>query len=1064
MAEPIANYTFVPWLRRGIAAHVSEADHLGAGASAAIFRASLGVDLELAAVPVQGAATPANPVIHKDLSLLGPGDVAGLRREAILRMQPGDGERNFESNGLAYVEFYAEDLPWRFTPAAPTGSKLRPWIALWVLQEDEFTLAETARDALPALTLDSAKAAAALPPAAESWAWAHAQIGKSVGAVTDVGGVIRDNPNNAVSRLICPRRLMKGLRYHAFVVPAFETGRLVGLGLDPSTTLAQQPSWGGTPGQMPWTWPFYHHWTFHTGELGDFETLVRALVPGPVGPSFGKRDVDGQAPGFGMDGYGSATYAVEGALRPPDYVRAPFPAVPGAAFTQRLQNILDLPETLGRGEDPGLDHPYHQPGPGAVYASTLPDDPIVVPPAYGKLHLGVSKVSDTEGASEHQWLRELNLDPRNRVAAGLGTQVVQQRQEELTERAWKQLGALEDTNERLRVAELGVALGEALYAKHMVRTDEERVLRLVAPAHRRMIGTAGRTMHAEMGESQVPLASQSATFKRITRPQRKLIRRLTGSGSVQGFHQGIVGRFNDTEAPLQAAPPKPPPDAALELPFVVQAVQDAAVAYEAEAERSPLVFLDLLVAEMRARFEDLATLPVLTFRAAMRTRLDARIPPAPPDDRRQEVLDLIDAITSYTQTGTDAVEVRLATAAFQAAYGAQIAGKSSSGVTVRPLAPGAVTETSPSASSSGLLSFQQQLSHFGTQAVEMRLEPAAPLPLSAVSTLNQAATASIRPATALTARVLSALSGVAHAALPHPRPLRPVMAHPTFPDPMFEDLRKISQDFILPNYADLPVNTITLLETNQRFVQSYLAGLNHEMARELLWREYPTDQRGTYFKTFWDTRDDLHGTARPDIFELPSWSGELGAQSDSSGYLVLVIRGELLRRYPGTVVYAQRAVFAAAGPMAPRELAPLDELSDAELRAQTRFPVFRGDLQPDIALFGFALDKQQARGDRSTDPGWFFVLEERPGEVNFGLDDDGPPGATSWNELHWGRLSFPATAPQHISLAANAISLLPGGSPEEPTAGVWGRTSADMAYILLQNPVRYARHASELLP
>ena len=33
-----------------------------------------------------------------------------------------------------------------------------------------------------------------------------------------------------------------------------------------------------------------------------------------------------------------------------------------------------------------------------------------------------------------------------------------------------------------------------------------------------------------------------------------------------------------------------------------------------------------------------------------------------------------------------------------------------------------------------------------------------------------------------------------------------------------------------------------------------------------------------------------------------------------------------------------------------------------------------------------------------------------------------------------------------------------------PTAGVWGKTAADMAYILLQNPVLYARHAQELLP
>lgn len=41
----------------------------------------------------------------------------------------------------------------------------------------------------------------------------------------------------------------------------------------------------------------------------------------------------------------------------------------------------------------------------------------------------------------------------------------------------------------------------------------------------------------------------------------------------------------------------------------------------------------------------------------------------------------------------------------------------------------------------------------------------------------------------------------------------------------------------------------------QDFGDSNLVGLNHEMARELLWSEYPTDQRGTYFRQFWDTRE-----------------------------------------------------------------------------------------------------------------------------------------------------------------------------------------------------------------
>lgn len=64
---------------------------------------------------------------------------------------------------------------------------------------------------------------------------------------------------------------------------------------------------------------------------------------------------------------------------------------------------------------------------------------------------------------------------------------------------------------------------------------------------------------------------------------------------------------------------------------------------------------------------------------------------------------------------------------------------------------------------------------------------------------------------------------------------------------------------MLPNLKLIPANTISLLKTNQKFIESYLVGLNHEMGRELLWREYPTDERGSYFRQFWEVK----GIIRP---------------------------------------------------------------------------------------------------------------------------------------------------------------------------------------------------------
>ena len=71
---------------------------------------------------------------------------------------------------------------------------------------------------------------------------------------------------------------------------------------------------------------------------------------------------------------------------------------------------------------------------------------------------------------------------------------------------------------------------------------------------------------------------------------------------------------------------------------------------------------------------------------------------------------------------------------------------------------------------------------------------------------------------------------------------------------MYKPLLDISAELFLPNIDQIPPNSITLLETNQRFIEAYMVGLNHEFARELLWREYPTDQRGSYFRQFWDVR------------------------------------------------------------------------------------------------------------------------------------------------------------------------------------------------------------------
>ena len=72
-----------------------------------------------------------------------------------------------------------------------------------------------------------------------------------------------------------------------------------------------------------------------------------------------------------------------------------------------------------------------------------------------------------------------------------------------------------------------------------------------------------------------------------------------------------------------------------------------------------------------------------------------------------------------------------------------------------------------------------------------------------------------------------------------------VMAYPQIDTPMYRPLVDRSSELFLPQLNLIEQNSLTLLETNQRFIEAYMVGLNHEFARELLWREYPTDQRGS---------------------------------------------------------------------------------------------------------------------------------------------------------------------------------------------------------------------------
>ena len=207
--------------------------------------------------------------------------------------------------------------------------------------------------------------------------------------------------------------------------------------------------------------PVYYRWRLQTGTAGDFEELVRRLQPRRLSDTVGKRDLDVSRPGGGLPAAASAPLGVEGALRAPTMTSSEWPSAERDPFVARLGATLNTPaDVLEEG-----------------------GDPVVAPPLYGRWP---AKQKRLRVGEPPPWFQGLNSDPRNRVAAGLGTQVVQAQQQQLMAAAWDQAGDIRAINEQLRQAQLGREVTVRLYERTVGTMEAETALQVTAPLHTRM--------------------------------------------------------------------------------------------------------------------------------------------------------------------------------------------------------------------------------------------------------------------------------------------------------------------------------------------------------------------------------------------------------------------------------------------------------------------------------------------------------------------------------------------------------------------------------------------------
>ncbi|MGH7525076.1 MAG: hypothetical protein ACREMX_00070, partial [Gemmatimonadales bacterium] len=1102
-----------------------------------------------------GGGTDVKPPIRKDVALYGPGDIVGIDRSAIIKMEPRNGITNFEPNYLAYLEFYDEDFPWRYSPMTAANHRLHPWIMLVVLKTEEFTEGKNVKDRpLPYVNLEGG---VQLPPSDQLWAWAHVHVNKNIlgtplasDAGSDIGStlaaVVRANPDVAYSRILCPRKLEEKQAYHAFLVPVFETGRLAGLGQDPAgASTPDALAW--SPAVTPNELPYYHRWSFRTGSVGDFEYLVRLLKPQPADSRVGLRDMDVQEPGANIRGILDAADATEeqrlhgilklgGALRLPDILysleefavvekyrkwatlngTAPYPH----PFQRDLAAFVNLADSYSQtsaaqaNSEAGIDEVKQADDPTVEFDIGQNPDPLITAPLYGRWHaLAQRLLTERDGTSidpNDNWVHDLNLDPRWRVAAGFGTKIVQQNQEAYMQAAWEQIGEVLESNKRIRQGQLAKETAWVWHTTHLkplVEKHASKWLTVAAPLQARVL-SQGMTVAHRIDQSTIPRVIFSPKVRKLMSPRGRLVKRLPFSGGITPSN--LVERLNRAE--VTAAPPRA-------IPAVPT---DRDVANDLKPRNVPRVIVELL-----ERYPWLKWSPLV-----LALLLVVLLIVLGPGALLQVFGWAIVVGLGFLYRLLDATSTQIGRANSVLAEN-----QTPEAVARLPMSPDfRISEPAdrftPTTGGTGdsveAARFKQALRNVNIMVQESIAQGARPVKSPAdIGALSGAMFTRLDPLVTVPSWVWAGVIVPGRIKDQQEEDFVEAMAYPEIDQPMYKPLADHSSELFLPNINFLAENSISLLETNQQFIESYMVGLNHEFARELLWREYPTDQRGSYFRQFWEPQG-FHATEGlsaeelrerlKDIPPIHRWlkRSDLGDHDqremagDKEEEVVLVIRGELLKRYPNAVIYAHRAVWRDKNgdpildPQSgqtidltrERDLRPLSPTEEANPpRDILKTPLYEAKVDPDIYFFGFDLTACKAKGGTGTqdeavdprcaaegvqwhDPGWFFVIKERPGEIAMGLDvpgdDDTLDDVKVWNDLSWTHVAPLSGGHLQITSATPTITLRPLAPDEiekktqqdEDLNISWNKdmSSADLAYVLYQVPVLVAVHASEMLP
>ncbi|MEP6491826.1 MAG: hypothetical protein ABJF01_04070 [bacterium] len=1074
------HFTFVPWVRTG----------LGAA------QESPGSDPVRATVRVQLTVTddgPATEVVERTLILRGPGDVVGLDPGQIIRRFPANGTIDAEESLLAHIEFDRPELPWLFSPAASVGDQIAPWLALVVCD----ATVSTEEPGPPGLPRQLRTRLGELQSLGDSWAWAHAQIhGTGAGSPTVAERLSASYGPVNLSRLMCPRKLDQGKHYIAALVPAFECGRLSALGdhggtLDPAWTRAADES----DADVEIVLPMFDSWSFAVAPSGDFEQLAGRLHGVTAPWNVGRRVIDATEPRGNVTdlaaGDQGSMQVVRCALVSPTPMPNDLPPE-NSAWTVEKRDELRVEVDRANAVDEKL------PRVGARLYAQYQRAQMAIGPAFGEPPASAD-------AADGDWFTQLNTSPAHRIVAGLGTRVVQRDQEQLMQAAWAQVGDVRKANAALVRLQFGRYVAESLHRNHFSKLGLGELTQVLRGVHARVAATGtALTLQGVLARSSAAPAAMTPAFRRLSRVRGPLARfstaadiaalkqivaqgqqyrdfrrvyvepdgiRTLSPGAIASIPAGLVARKLgvaegvahatfasqlSARSTVSVADRLAQPVSTWRVPVgTVDLASRGAAAIAAQVDE----IMPSNFARESARAESLAPLlvgvanasvPAASARASSAVgRISARLPFSDVPASAGMAVNMTSALRAGAPAAARSnVLANRGAISLAAAVPVAAAAPPQARARFETVASRSITDTLVTSQAVAYADVASSLSQLiaGIGVAGLSSTPDRP----ALNFTRTALLATVAPAATVTRYAAIRLGN-----LPSWLPpdwfangrVAPIMAAPHFDRAMFDALDAYDRDWLIPGLGSIPfTDFVTVLSTNPVFTESFLIGLSDEMGRELLWRGYPTDQRGTYFRRFWnqstdDLKKDIH---RFDATPLGSHLADGG-----QGRVVLVVRGEVVRRYPDAIFLAMRA----------------DTLPDDQGRprfsanpADTARILFHHHLAPDILLVGFELFPSQIQSEP-----WWFLITENPSALRFGLDlpDAGNGAAASGvqrNDLDWNDLG-PLSHNRFLTTAGRTLTI--GDGDDAPA--VWPDHAGVVARTLLQNPFRAAFNAHKLI-